>query len=176
MVSKQKMAEYKKKSRDKARSKGLCIFCYKNKSKPTSTACLSCAKKSVERRNKAVKKAGENGICTICLKAKPKKGRRICGVCVERKRLKGDDKIKKVCKKHGISFDDYKQMKADQNNLCAICGNPPDGRWGRLNIDHCHKTGKVRGLLCVNCNLGIGNLQDCITNLLRAIKYLKKHQ
>ena len=53
-------------------------------------------------------------------------------------------------------------------NHCAICGN-----LDRLHIDHCHKTGNVRGLLCSNCNIGIGNMQDNIDILKVAIEYLK---
>lgn len=69
-------------------------------------------------------------------------------------------------------------MNAKQNRLCAICGNP-ETRIIRgksiLSVDHNHKTGKVRALLCNNCNQGIGKLKDNIDILKLAIEYLEKH-
>jgi len=56
----------------------------------------------------------------------------------------------------------YAAMYKAQNGLCACCGTPGKERrkgWRRLNLDHCHETGKIRDLLCANCNLGLGNLQ-----------------
>jgi hypothetical protein len=58
--------------------------------------------------------------------------------------------------KYGITLDDYKKMLEDQNGLCLICGiDTPRGNksW---HVDHCHKTGKVRGLLCNYCNPRLG--------------------
>jgi hypothetical protein len=65
-----------------------------------------------------------------------------------------------------------------QGGGCAICGRTPDdapGRWSRLNIDHDHKTGKVRGVLCHGCNSGIGHLQDDPALLRRAAEYVEAH-
>ena len=56
--------------------------------------------------------------------------------------------------------------------VCMIC-HKTDRR--KLGIDHCHETGKIRGLLCDNCNKGIGNLQDDIEILNNAIKYLRQY-
>jgi hypothetical protein len=76
--------------------------------------------------------------------------------------------------KYGISLAEYQRMYAEQNGRCLICGNekPPQGKSG-LVVDHCHKDGHVRGLLCTFCNKGIGLMQDSIENLQRAIQYLK---
>lgn len=73
--------------------------------------------------------------------------------------------------KYGISVERYNEMLEDQNHQCAICLNifkdiP--------NIDHCHDTGEVRGLLCRACNTGIGFLKDDIESLSRAIEYLTR--
>jgi len=73
-----------------------------------------------------------------------------------------------------LSFEEYKNMTINQNGLCAICGNTDNGR--ELSIDHCHKTNKVRGLLCKKCNSAIGFLSDDIGLLEKAIMYLKKYQ
>ena len=73
-------------------------------------------------------------------------------------------------REYGLTEEEYNNMILSQNNLCAICNNPSKNK--ALAIDHNHKTGKVRGLLCMNCNTGIGFLKDDITILNNAIKYL----
>lgn len=72
----------------------------------------------------------------------------------------------------GITEDDYQTMLIQQGGLCAICGGSNGER--RLAVDHDHKTGKVRGLICGHCNLGIGLLQDDTSILEKAITYLKR--
>ena len=76
-------------------------------------------------------------------------------------------------KKYGIDFDEFQKMLISQNGGCAICGKTQPGKRD-FHIDHDHKTGKVRGLLCVNCNLGIGNMQDDPSLLRLAIRYLER--
>lgn len=73
----------------------------------------------------------------------------------------------------GISLDDYERMLADQNGGCAICGTPPTTR--RLCIDHNHKTGAVRGLLCDDCNFGLGFFRESAERMISAIQYLAKY-
>jgi len=76
---------------------------------------------------------------------------------------------------YGLDFKDYERMLEEQNGVCAICSSPPpNNRKTRLAIDHCHKTGKVRGLLCDKCNRSIGLLKDDVSVLKSAIKYLTK--
>jgi hypothetical protein len=71
----------------------------------------------------------------------------------------------------GIGVEDYNTMFRNQNGVCAICKlSCSTGK--RLSVDHCHDTGKVRGLLCTNCNNGIGHLMDSIELLAEAIRYL----
>ena len=67
--------------------------------------------------------------------------------------------------------DEYDRLFAQQNGCCAICHSSAEGR--RLVVDHDHKTGKIRGLLCLGCNVGIGHLRDDVTILESAINYLK---
>jgi len=77
---------------------------------------------------------------------------------------------------YGITEEQYKQMLASQNGCCAICGtNKPTGKWKVFAVDHNHETGKVRELLCNECNRGIGLLKDDPERLLKAAKYLLKH-
>lgn len=76
---------------------------------------------------------------------------------------------------YGITLEDYNKMLEDQNNKCKICGSSKSGtiQHNRLVVDHDHKTGKVRGLLCDKCNRGLGYLGDSIENLEKAVEYLK---
>lgn len=86
-----------------------------------------------------------------------------------------------VLRIHGLSSDQHNKMIISQNNKCAICFKE-ETRLGRsgditpLCVDHCHKTQKIRGLLCHCCNTAIGKLKDNISLLESAIEYLKKHQ
>jgi len=77
-------------------------------------------------------------------------------------------------RKFGISEEEYKLLKESQNHSCAICNTLEDPNKS-LAIDHCHTTGKVRGLLCTACNLAIGGFKDNIDLLKSAIKYLEKN-
>lgn len=83
-------------------------------------------------------------------------------------------------RKYGLTSDDYAIMLVAQDYQCAICGNEfPDGKEanGRpLAIDHDWATGKVRGLLCGNCNRGLGCFKDNQEALQSAIAYLDKHK
>ena len=79
---------------------------------------------------------------------------------------------------YGLEWDDYLHLVKLQNNLCRICNKPETAisRFGtpkRLTIDHCHTTGRIRGLLCDNCNRGLGHLKDDILILESAIEYLR---
>lgn len=79
-------------------------------------------------------------------------------------------------KNYGITSEDYDKMLLEQNNSCAICKVHLMDLKKTPNIDHCHSTGKVRGLLCNNCNFGLGFFKDNVDNMLEAILYLKKSQ
>lgn len=74
--------------------------------------------------------------------------------------------------KYGITPIQYDEMHNRQKGRCVICGSTPKAR-ARLDVDHNHQTGKVRGLLCMNCNAGLGHFRDS-ENLLRfALHYLE---
>lgn len=81
----------------------------------------------------------------------------------------------------GITIDIYDDLIEKHQGLCAICNNEEtrlsrNGGVCRLAIDHCHSTGKIRGLLCHGCNTGIGKFKDNIDLLQAAITYLKQHE
>lgn len=85
----------------------------------------------------------------------------------------------KRCKKFGITIEQYEEMVSIQNNSCAICRKHKDdfsGRGNNFHIDHCHTTGKLRGLLCSNCNTGLGQFKDDGEIMKNAIEYIKRSQ
>lgn len=114
----------------------------------------------------------------------------ICIQCVRNRKLKWDrdnHKAKRSYKKHkesirnnffkrtyGITVAQYNDMLLKQNSLCKICNRTcPSGKL--LAVDHCHVTGKVRGLLCAKCNMGLGYFEDNPNFLEIAVDYLKQH-
>jgi len=84
--------------------------------------------------------------------------------------------------KYGVTSEQYEKMKVEQDNRCAICKNPETvvhkrtGLVLSLSIDHDHKTGKARKLLCRRCNSGIGMFEEDINLLRTAIQYLEENQ
>lgn len=91
--------------------------------------------------------------------------------CQEPKEIRRRRELKrKRLLRYGISEALFAQMYSAQKGCCWICGQP--FREEYLEIDHCHRTFKVRGLLCGNCNRGLGAFQDDVRCLLRAVLYL----
>lgn len=76
-------------------------------------------------------------------------------------------------KKFGISQLQYESLSQEQNHVCFICRDVDDFS-DVLAVDHCHKNGHVRGLLCRNCNRALGQFQDNVEFLERAVVYLKR--
>ncbi len=77
--------------------------------------------------------------------------------------------------RYGMSESDWDALLAKQGGGCAICGTcEPNGKHSRLSVDHCHVTGKVRGILCSNCNRAIGLIQDNARLLRKAADYLER--
>ena len=75
----------------------------------------------------------------------------------------------------GIGLPEFEEILKSQNHCCAICGKPQSSQKRRFSVDHSHETGKIRAILCDNCNHGLGNFKDNIKNLENAINYLKEH-
>lgn len=76
----------------------------------------------------------------------------------------------------GLTLEDYDRMLSEQQGGCAICGTAEAGGRGFFHVDHDHETEEIRGLLCANCNLGIGNMADSPEILEEAARYLRKQQ
>ena len=79
-----------------------------------------------------------------------------------------------IRRQYGITLEQYNEMLIDQDYKCAICGNEDEVEGRKLAIDHCHKTKKVRGLLCGKCNRGLGLFYDDLELLQNAISYLAR--
>ena len=77
----------------------------------------------------------------------------------------------------GIEPQDYEKLFVEQKGKCAICGTDnPGGNRKRFCVDHCHDTDRIRGLLCVSCNSGLGYFKDNIDLLSDAATYLKGYK
>jgi len=75
-------------------------------------------------------------------------------------------------RKYGLSLEDHDALRIRQSGCCAIC----EIRTKQLYVDHDHKTGEVRGLLCANCNFGVGDFADDPDRLLGAARYLHERR
>ncbi len=103
-----------------------------------------------------------------------------CKTCelIKRKKWKKEnsDKIRNNNYRHlyGITLEKYNEMFLNQKGCCAICGIHANEFVKKLSVDHCHATGTVRGLLCHSCNTTLGNMNDDVNLLKKAIKYLEE--
>jgi hypothetical protein len=89
--------------------------------------------------------------------------------------LKEWRKFHRIEKKYGISKSEWNSLLIKQRNKCAICRAKLPKDLGKLCTDHCHKSGKVRGIVHSECNLLIGFCKENKTTLQNAIKYIQKH-
>lgn len=115
-------------------------------------------------------------LCTKCNLAKPKDDfyfvthkncyKSYCKIC------ENNVRFKRIYNLSDKEFDDV--MLRKENNKCEICGNE-NANGKQLHLDHNHDTGKVRGVLCTNCNLSIGLLKEDIDKLEKIIYYLKRY-
>jgi len=88
-----------------------------------------------------------------------------------RRKAYQQNKHKRLFLRYGITISDFKNMEKQQGYVCAICKQKPKTTF---HVDHCHSTGKVRGLLCSSCNMALGLLKDNKMFLSQAIDYLSK--
>lgn len=124
-------------------------------------------------RRKALQAKHGYRYCRICKKTKKikefdshKSGSYICRFCIR------DVALRKV---HGIGILDYTCMLKKQKGKCALCKTENPGSKNLFfSIDHDHQTGRIRGLLCNKCNLGIGVIERGKIPITRLVKYLKK--
>ena len=152
--------------------------------------CTKCneAKSLDEFHNKKEGKFGKQPTCKECSSASQKKFRlgkeEKAKDTSKRYTVENPEKIKnsRLVRNFGITYSQYMDFFVNQKGVCAICEKPEtalDYRTKKprcLAVDHCHKTGTVRGLLCGKCNRANGMLKDCVENLQNATKYLNKQK
>lgn len=168
------------KYKHKCRHCGCDVWKTKREEEIATGYCTKCFHIYVNRINTSYDDNG-NKECNICLRKLPinkfikRKGKNktchstACSKCHNLKEFK-------------ISSIDFEYLLKKQNGLCGICGLPEIANdkhkdyKREMAVDHDHLTGKIRGLLCTNCNLGIGHFKDDDSKLWKAILYLKKHK
>ena len=117
-------------------------------------------------------------ICKKCNADKPESDfhKRVKSRTGYRRSCKSCLRKQKVVRTYNITPEEYDKLYS--KNECCICGNKEQigvyGKVKELAVDHCHTTGKVRGLLCQSCNVGLGAFKDNTDFLQKAINYLKE--
>jgi hypothetical protein len=94
------------------------------------------------------------------------------------KELQAKRSFKNNLKKYSLTPEEYYKLLEDQEGKCKICKSEESHRTGtsyKLFVDHCHRTKKVRGLLCHHCNVGLGHFKDSVNLLETAKEYLNEH-
>lgn len=137
----------------------------------TTERCLVCRiEKTYDEFNRDARRKG--GLFPYC-----KECRRV----LRRTRYREDRAYsheRAVRKNYGLTANDYGAMLEAQGGTCAICGVSASDivyKSKRLQVDHCHASGKVRGLLCAGCNRGLGSFKDDPELLRSAMKYLRRY-
>ena len=103
-------------------------------------------------------KDGRHPYCKPCHNARGKESKQ---------RLYGGSRHYHLKYRYGIGADEFDELVRGQGGVCAICGRPDPE-----HVDHSHETGAVRGILCFNCNGGLGQFRDSVDALLAAVAYL----
>jgi hypothetical protein len=105
-----------------------------------------------------------------------------CNSCRYKKKLEGNPELRRkqrewnLKREYNITIEEYDQIFNKQGGKCAICLQKSAHRSGSLFVDHDHTTGKLRALLCNQCNLLLGHSRDNVLILKEAIKYLNKYK
>lgn len=137
-----------------------------------NTVCAECCREKEKQSVKKSKYVAKFRKCTTCKKVKPakdfhkNKGKR-GGLCEGCKDCRNRQIVEK---RHGLENGGLKEMKEKCDYKCEICMKKLP-----LAVDHCHESGKIRGMLCINCNNGLGRFKDNVKYLKNAIKYLKEN-
>lgn len=166
------------------RSGRSCDFCGEPLPETAPLNVLTCSYEcGYKRQNKiraAKKKAARQAAippCRFCGGEIPKGSHaatRYCTPECRRKALLPGAVQSERKRKYGITAERFAGMLAEQGNVCAICRSADPGGSGSWHVDHCHASGVVRGLLCHDCNLGLGNFKDNVEAMSAAIAYLER--
>jgi Recombination endonuclease VII len=154
---------------DKANN--LCVRCHKKMDRK-GLECQTCTDRRNEYRTQWKNMRKDQGLCTKCGKEKPEERRAFstCIECAKQPVLTPEERLLRRVQSHNLSPEEYNTMLENQGGVCAICRRATKS----FHIDHSHITGRVRGILCNSCNLGLGMFKDKSHILERAILYLLK--
>jgi hypothetical protein len=137
----------------------------------------SCKQRAVYWRQHST----EGNVCQACGKdlSHRRRGTKWCDQACSRaahpQRFRDNVKRSRLKKQYGMTLEDYAVMLERQGGGCAICGTTEIRGFGaRQAVDHCHASSRVRGILCGNCNRGIGNFNHDPALLAAAMTYLKE--
>jgi len=156
--------------------------------KATSKICKRCCRTLplTEFYKHSNTKDGLRTICKDCKRKENRKWQHDNPSCHRRAYLNSKKKYPELIRKkhlketYGLTIEEYDQMFEKQNGICAICGKREmtKNQYGvrRLGVDHNHKTGKIRGLLCHKCNTMLGYADENISILLGATIYLERYK
>lgn len=133
--------------------------------------CTSCKEEKplTEYTKDRSRTDGLNAMCVVCHRAKGQTWRD-ANPEESKRRVREAQRARRM-RELGITQADYDDIMEKQEGVCATDGTAPEAP-ARLAVDHDHATGEVRGLLCIPCNLAIGNLRDDPVLVLRAADYL----
>lgn len=108
------------------------------------------------------------------------RGRLVCDTCLGKNKKRDwkkqnagwNKKKRNIAYRYGVTAEQFQDLLDSCGNQCEGCGVQPENPWS-LNVDHCHVTGAVRGMLCGGCNFAVGKVQDSPYTLRRLAKYLE---
>lgn len=158
----------------------LCSKIYAASHEPTDGTAI-CTVCEIEKPSSHFERASRkvNGIRSECKECRGKKRRarhaELRADPVTSAKFAEDKRRRMLSEKYGMTPDEFARMLATQGKCCKICkAVEPGGRVGVWHVDHDHLTGKVRGILCHSCNVGLGHFRDSVELLSKAIDYLSR--
>ena len=149
--------------------------------------CSKCEKTKPREQFNKRKKGARDGLCSCCKSCHREIAARWAKQNAQKKKeidrrwqRENPDKVSLMQRKihikrlYGVTYGDYERLLEHQGRCCACCGKHESEQKHRLAVDHVHDSGKIRGLLCNNCNSGIGKLGDNSDGVRKALEYLLK--
>lgn len=133
--------------------------------------CGSCQSEKNVKEFYLKKNGYYSSYCKLCSSENSKKNNK---TRMEKYGKLGSDELRRkfLKSKYNLTIEQYNNLFEAQSGKCAICKKHQSEYYRAFSVDHCHKTGKVRGLLCNDCNAAIGLLKDNINNIEAALHYL----
>lgn len=142
--------------------------------------CIVCKEKLTLDHfwKQSASKTGTQSYCKTCQMERNNEYKRSEEYRKKQAEYREKNRETSVCKAlqrtYSITLDDYRTMLEEQGNVCKCCGLEYTVK--RYHVDHCHETGKIRGLLCDSCNRGLGFFGDKSEGVYKGYLYLKRFE